>query len=86
MEDLEPVLRLFDLVLEDYTFEQISLAFKQYLKRGTTNPKPADIVNIIDPPVVWCSRKYDSIMKDMNSPTEFVSEKDREYVKAYLNR
>lgn len=80
------MLQLFDIVLEDYSFEQITAAFKQYLKRGSVNPKPADIVNIIDPPIVWCSRRYDAILKDIANPNEWVTEADREYVKAYRNR
>lgn len=49
-EALEGTVAMFQLVLADYSIEQIRDGFAQYLKRNSEMPAPADIVNIIDPP------------------------------------
>jgi hypothetical protein len=46
-EQLGNLNAMFQLVLEDYSIEQITAAFKFYISRNTEIPAPADIVNII---------------------------------------
>lgn len=46
-EQLGNLNAMFQLVLEDYTIEQITAAFKVYISRSTEIPAPADIVSII---------------------------------------
>lgn len=41
---------MFQMVLADYTFEQIKQAFIQHIKRSPELPTPSDIIKIIDPP------------------------------------
>ena len=49
-EALESTVAMFQLVLGDYSIDQIRRGFAEYLKRNNEMPTPADIVNIIDPP------------------------------------
>lgn len=47
----------FQWVLEDYTIEQVTAAFKTYLKTGKEIPTPADIVEILGPSVKRYARE-----------------------------
>lgn len=47
-EQLENVTALFMMVLADYSDEQISGAFRLWLKRESAMPTPADITQIIE--------------------------------------
>lgn len=49
-EALEGTVAMFQLVLADYSIDEIRRGFTEYLKRNSDMPAPADIVNIIDPP------------------------------------
>jgi len=40
------------MFLGDYSYQSIEGAFKKYMKESTTMPKPADIIKIIERPVV----------------------------------
>lgn len=53
-EQLTNIIKAFVLQLSEYPYAAIRDAFRQYLKRNSKMPTPADIVNIIDPPKeVW---------------------------------
>lgn len=47
-EQFEGVVSMFNMVLADYSIEQIYAAFKFYLKHNSEMPAPADIANIIE--------------------------------------
>lgn len=47
-EALEALVAMFQLVLHDYTMDQIRRAFALHLKRSNEMPAPADIANIIE--------------------------------------
>jgi hypothetical protein len=47
-EQIGAVISMFNMVLADYTFEQIEAAFAFYLKTSNEMPAPADIANIIE--------------------------------------
>ena len=46
-EQIESIIPMFNMVLGDFTFQQIESAFAFYLKHNTEMPAPADIANII---------------------------------------
>lgn len=47
-EQMKNLNSMFQIVLADYTYEQVQSAFAFYLKHNTELPAPADIVNIIE--------------------------------------
>ena len=47
-EALEALVNIFQMVLHDYTMDQIRQAFTLHLKRSNEMPTPADIANIIE--------------------------------------
>ena len=47
-EALEALVSMFQMVLHDYTMDQIRQAFALHLKRSNEMPTPADIANIIE--------------------------------------
>lgn len=47
-EQLNNLNKLFQLVLADYTIDQIEAAMRYYMKHNTEMPAPADIATIID--------------------------------------
>jgi len=49
-EQLTNIIKGFVVQLSEYSYDQVRAAFRQYLKRNSKMPCPADIVNIIDPP------------------------------------
>lgn len=49
---LETISDMFILTLQEYNIEQIKDAFIKYMKINSKMPTPADISNIINPPVV----------------------------------
>ena len=56
-EQLANIAEVFKLVLGRFTIQQVEMAFRIYMEKETTMPKPADIVKIIEPPVEprkWC--------------------------------
>lgn len=54
-EQLENINNAFQMFLDDYSYESIERAFKEYMKENTAMPKPADIIKIINEPVVVSS-------------------------------
>jgi hypothetical protein len=68
-EQLQNLNSVFQMVLADYTLDQVRKAFSFYLKHNSDLPAPADIVNIIErngkPPLdksiyIAISKKHES--------------------------
>jgi hypothetical protein len=49
-EQLTNIIKAFVTQLSEYPYDHVRTAFRQYLKRNSKMPTPADIVNLIDPP------------------------------------
>lgn len=49
-DQLTNIIKAFVMQLSEYSYEQVRTAFRAYIKRNIVMPKPADIVNLIDPP------------------------------------
>ncbi|MCF0055539.1 hypothetical protein [Dyadobacter sp. CY356] len=77
----------FQWVLEDYTIDQVTAAFKAYLKTGKEIPTPADIVEILDPSVKpLCPRVYQSFVnRSKKGPFELTRE-EKAYIDHYENQ
>lgn len=50
-EQLENINLAFQMYLEEYSYNQIEGAFKQYMKTNSVMPKPSDIISLIESPV-----------------------------------
>lgn len=78
--------RLFKMVLADYSIEQIEEAFKIYLKKNSVMPKPADIVQIIEPPKEkrkWCKVAFLEI-KRKKRENVFTTFQEDQYCEDFL--
>ena len=75
----------FQWVLEDYTIEDITEAFKQYLKTGKEIPTPADIVEILDPSVKpLCPKVYQRYINLARDGGEFaLVSYEKDYIHQY---
>jgi hypothetical protein len=49
-DQLTNIIKAFVTQLAEYPYDQVRAAFRAYIKRSTVMPKPADIINLIDPP------------------------------------
>lgn len=49
MGDLQTMVTAFHQILAEYPLARVQDGFRQYIKRNSTIPTPADIVNLIDP-------------------------------------
>lgn len=86
-EQLKNAKKVFQFVLADYQYSEIEEAFKVYLKNNKTMPKPADIANIIDPPVEpfkWCKMTYLEIKKKQRENVFTTIEEDQ-YCKDFID-
>ena len=63
-EQLKNIQKLFEMMLGDYEIGKVERAFIAYMRRGTAMPKPADIINILDPEEPELSKEmYISLQK-----------------------
>lgn len=87
-EQLANVVKTFELVLGRFRFDQIERAFAVYLERNTQMPKPADIVNIIEPPAAkrkWCGATFLDIKRRMREG-QFITKDERQYCDDYISQ
>jgi hypothetical protein len=73
---------VFVNLLKPYPMGEVIKAFGEYMRRHTVMPTPADIIAIIDPPAPtpdWAA--FVSIKQRMQDSYQFVSDKDRQYVR-----
>jgi len=83
-EQVVNLIKVFVMVLGDYTFEQVHAAFRTYLKQSNELPAPSDIVKIIEPPPpVYSSAMYVQIKKNLREGNVFVTDEEKAYVRAY---
>ena len=79
--------KFFQMVLADYTFEQIEEAFVYYLKNSSEFPTPADIATIIErggkPP--FSEAVYVNLCKKRDRQPEQMEPHEWEYVREYEN-
>lgn len=78
--------RSFQLFLEDYVYDDIQLAFKDYMKRKTVMPKPADIIKIIDPPKKEfkpCPTTFIDIKRKIRE-NQFVTDAELKYCQDFI--
>jgi len=82
-EGLTNALRMFNMVLSDYTGEQIKQAFLYWLKTNRTFPTPADIVSLIlrpgKPP--FERSVYISLQKKRDN--DYLRDAEWKYIKEY---
>lgn len=84
---IEKLVKVFDLILEDYDIKVIRDAFVQHLKQAIDFPTPADIINIIDPPVLLDKPTYIAakgwLAKNKDAPFTLQERDYSNYVKQY---
>jgi hypothetical protein len=79
----------FQMMLGDYSIEEVTSAFREYLKTGREIPTPADIIAIIDPSTQpLCAKVYQTlVMKDARLLEEGkmfrLTDDEIEYVQRY---
>ena len=77
----------FQWMLEDYTIEEVTDAFKQYLKVGKEIPTPADIIEILDPTVKpLCPRMYSSLVARSKKGKFELTWEEWKYIEQYENQ
>lgn len=77
----------FQWVLEDYTIDQVTAAFKTYLKTGKEIPTPADIVEILDPTVKpLCPRMYQALVNRSKKGQFELTRQEWRYIEQYENQ
>lgn len=85
-EQLANVGEVFKLVLGRFTIQQVEAAFRVYMERETSMPKPADIVKIIEPPVEprkWCGATFIDI-KRRKRENQFITNAEEKYCYDFL--
>jgi len=82
-DQLENIAGAFQLVLGDYDIDTVSKAFAKHLRRSSTMPTPADIVNIIDPPPQKLSGAVYISLKKQLIDNIFTTDEERAYIAAY---
>jgi len=82
---METIIGVFEMVLIGYEANQIKEAFREHIRSSRDFPTPSEIVRLIDPPKEWCVEKYRAIKEDIKND-KFVTQKDKNYVKEFLNR
>lgn len=73
---------MFVNILKDYPMDKVISAFGSWMRRSSTMPTPADIVNIIDPPPPkpdWAA--YVAIRQKIRDGYTFVMDEERAYLR-----
>jgi hypothetical protein len=86
-EQLENLKKVFQMVLGRFSIAQVEMAFRIYMEKFTTMPKPADIVKIIEPPQkeqVWCGATYIQLCKRKRE-NQFMLDAELKYIKDFEN-
>lgn len=86
-EQLSNIAEVFKLVLGRFTIVQIEMAFRIYMEKETTMPKPADIVKIIEPPIEprkWCATTFIDI-KRRTRENQFITTTERQYCNDFIS-
>jgi len=84
-EQIAATVKMFQLVLGEYSYEKVRAAFIYYLKRNSEMPAPADICKLIEGEgkPIMDKATYIGIKKRMENPSEYIMPKEREYVKEF---
>jgi hypothetical protein len=83
-DQLTNIIKAFVTQLAEYPYAQVRDAFRQYLKRNSKMPTPADIVNLIDPPKGewkpdWSA--YNALKKRVQQDGYYPYGSEREFLK-----
>src|ERR1700730_1796865 len=81
-DQLTNIIKAFVTQLAEYRYEQVRMAFRAYIKRNAVMPKPADIINLIDPPKAewrpdWSA--YNALKKRVQQDGAFLYGSEREF-------
>ncbi|MBO0358613.1 hypothetical protein J0X19_11710 [Hymenobacter sp. BT186] len=77
----------FQWMLEDYDIDQVTTAFRQYLKTGREIPTPTDIIEILDPSVrPMCGRMYQRLVERSKEGPFALTRAEHEYIDRYEAR
>ncbi len=82
-EQLGNLVKVFVLVLGEYDYPAIRVAFATYLKRHTDLPAPADIVKIIDPPPPVLSAAAYTALRKRIEEGYYPDSEDRAFLRAF---
>jgi len=86
-EQLEAVIAVMQMDLEDYTYSVVRQAFKIYRRTKSAMPTPADIINIIDPPVPkkkFCKVAFLDIKRQQREGA-FVTAAEKQYIADFMD-
>lgn len=86
-EQLESAIKVFQLVLKDYTYNEVEQAIYRYMQVAKTMPKPADIINIINPPKKkreFCKVTFLDIKRRMRE-NQFITFEEEQYIRDFLD-
>lgn len=86
-EQLDSIIKLFELVLKEYDIKTIEEAFLRYVQSESEMPTPHDIIKIIDPSknrLKWDSEVFKEIKRKMRDDC-YVSEDEIKYCNNYMN-
>lgn len=75
----------FQFMLGDYTIEQITSAFRQYLKTNREIPTPADIIEIIDPSTKPLSTAFYLSLREKAQDGKYIMPDERKYMNRFEN-
>lgn len=86
-EQLGALCRVFKRVLGEYPWYLIECGFEDYLKRNDEMPTPADIVNLIDPPLV--KKKFSPVafldIKRRSREGQFITNAEKQYCEDFID-
>ena len=85
-EQLEAIIMLMQMTLGRFDYEVVREAFGRYLQHGATMPTPADIIKIIEPPVVprkWCGATFIDI-KRRSRENQFITNAEKKYCDDFI--
>ena len=81
--EVETLVDGFAMVLGEYPLEDVQQGFREYLKRNSTIPAPADIVNIIDPPEPKYSTTMYMNLMSKKKKCDYLSMDEKYYIAAF---
>lgn len=74
---------IFSERLAKYSMPQIAEAFSKWLDTGKHLPCIANIIELIEPPVIYDKQVYGNLKKRMRDGGTFISDDDYRYVREY---
>ena len=85
-EQLKNLEGAFRLVLGRFNIQQVEAAFAKYLEAGRVMPKPADIVQIIEPPKEkrkWCKVTFLDLKRQQRE-NMFITDSEKQYLADFI--